>query len=90
MGTKSWAKSVSTNSWVKWVFAAYSVIFAIDRILARFFEIGTTDDSSFVVWCALLAIWMSSETMNSSSKSTHKPTADTVEDPTPLPPEDPQ
>ena len=71
----------------KWCFAVFSVVFAVDRVLARFFEIGTADDSTFVIWCSLLTIWLCLEVV-ATSNTTDDPPASGTEAPTPTPPED--
>ena len=70
----------------KWCFAVSSVVFAVDRVLARFFEIGTADDSTFVIWCSLLTIRLCLEVV-ATSNTTDDPPASGTEAPDPTPPE---
>ena len=44
--------------WFQWVFAALSIVMAVDHILARFFDIGESQDNLFVTWCVMFFFWM--------------------------------
>jgi hypothetical protein len=55
-------------SWFQWVFAAISIIMAVDLILARFFGIGERQDSLFVAWCAMFVFWILSLTQIKDAK----------------------
>ena len=55
-------------SWFQWVFAALSIVMAVDHILARFFDIGESQDSLFVAWCAMFVFWILSLTQTKDAK----------------------
>ena len=42
--------------WYLWLFTLVSIVMAVDRILARFFDIGDTKDSIFITWCAMFVL----------------------------------
>ena len=42
--------------WYLWLFTLVSIVMAVDRILARFFDIGDTKDSIFISWCVLFVL----------------------------------
>jgi ethanolamine transporter EutH len=44
---------VNLSTWLIWIFALASVVMAVDKILARWFGIGESQDSLFIVWCAM-------------------------------------
>ncbi len=60
-------------SWYPWLFAAVSIVMAVDRILARFFDIGESDDAIFIGWCVMAFFWMLSL---GSTKDAKPPSSD--------------
>ena len=44
---------MNVSNWLIWIFVLASVVMAVDKILARWFGIGESQDSFFIVWCAM-------------------------------------
>lgn len=41
-----------------WTYIVISVAMAVDVILARYFAIGESKDSLFVIWCAIGSLYL--------------------------------
>ena len=57
---------MNVSTWLGWIFALTSVVMAVDRILARFFGIGESQDSLFIVWCAMGCLFLIYRQMSSA------------------------
>ncbi len=73
---------MNVSTWFGWLFALTSVVMAVDRILARWFGIGKSQDSLFIVWCAMgclfwIYIGMGSAKSGSGESAGQEPETDT-------------
>ncbi len=57
--------------WYLWLFTLVSIVMAVDTILARFFDIGDTQDSISIGWWVMFVLLMFS-ILTGSTGSTEK------------------
>ncbi len=48
---------MKNQNWFTYVFLIYSIIMVVDRLLYRFWDIGTNEDNMLTMWIILLGIW---------------------------------
>ena len=46
------------SKWYLWLFTLVSIVMAVDTILARFFDIGDTQDSISIGWWVMFVLLM--------------------------------
>jgi hypothetical protein len=46
------------RTWFTYVFVIYSLVFVVDRLLYRFWGIGTNEDNMLTMWICLLPLWI--------------------------------
>ena len=54
--------------WYLWLFTLVSIVMAVDTILARFFDIGDTQDSISIGWGVMFVLLMFSILTGSTEK----------------------
>ena len=54
--------------WYLWLFTLVSIVMAVDTILARFFDIGDTQDSISIGWWVMFVLLMFSILTGSTEK----------------------
>ena len=54
--------------WYLWLFILVSIVVAVDTILARFFDIGDTQDSISIGWWVMFVLLMFSILTGSTEK----------------------
>jgi len=47
---------MKNHNWFTYVFLIYSIVMVVDRLLYRFWEIGTNEDNMLTMWIVLLGI----------------------------------
>ena len=67
--------------WFTYFFVIYSLVMVVDRLLYRFWDIGTNEDSMLTVWICLLPMWIYLLQENKKPAAAPEPTE-------PVPPED--
>ena len=67
--------------WFTYLFVIYSLVMVVDRLLYRFWDIGTNEDNNFSMWIILLGIWL-------FIRQENKTTAAAPESTEPAPPAD--
>ena len=46
------------KNWFTYFFSVYSLVMVVDRLLYRFWDIGTNEDSMLTMWICLLPMWI--------------------------------
>ena len=46
------------KNWFTYFFSVYSLVMVVDRLLYRFWDIGTNENNMLTMWICLLPLWI--------------------------------